>query len=727
MTNYVLQITLLSPLTSSSGEGRVGIVDRDIAFDDLGLPIIPGKRLKGLWRAAYNDVVDAWRLCGDDPIPVTDIFGETGQKPDDGDACIYVANAQLPEAPSLREWLEYLQHHHIRNLHPDDVVQHFATVRAQTAIDRRTGAAREDTLRLTRTLRSGWVFHAPVRLLVPSSEELHNALALGAAALQYMGTARTRGLGRVCCRLLGPDARGEERDLTERALNQGSLPSITVSKSSQLPQTPMWQTSHLNKGTPTHLLRYRLTLTAPVIIPVADGDPNSVVTRQEVPGSNIWGAAAWHYLRQTGNTPEETEGFCHAFLDGNLRFLTAYPETCNLKENEKPQRMIPIPHSIREFKNTRNLVDFLKQPPEDLEVPVKRLDRRYARIYQGGLETQDVKTERNYHHARANDRSKGRALGGEVPNGGAFFSYEAIKADQSFQGAILGSKDDLENLQEWLKKVDSIKLGRSRSAQYGNAAFQWIDNKPQDLGQTNEWNGFRKSVSDEVDSESFGWLDEGPQELDQVSERSEADEALVSDEVDSEGFGWLDEGPQELNQVSEQSGSDELECDTANHAKHLIITTLSPMLTVNDYGHPEARFPERELAQVLGPRTSKLILLHSYTRTELIGGYNAQLRLPRQQWPVIAAGSVFVFKLSPELNKECEEWLVKRLEHDGLGLRKGEGYGRLAVNRQDKFGLTDEQEIRLDDPDRQRKPDLPNLDMPQKVKELLQDVRERFA
>ena len=56
MRDYTLEIQLQSPLTSASGEGRVGLVDRDIAFDELGLPILPGKRLKGLWRDAYRNV-----------------------------------------------------------------------------------------------------------------------------------------------------------------------------------------------------------------------------------------------------------------------------------------------------------------------------------------------------------------------------------------------------------------------------------------------------------------------------------------------------------------------------------------------------------------------------------------------------------------------------------------------------------------------------------------------
>ena len=42
--------------------------------------------------------------------------------------------------------------------------------------------------------------------------------------------------------------------------------------------------------------------------------------------------------------------------------------------------------------------------------PKKRLSRRYARILEAKLKTLSVKTERNYHHARADDRRKGRAL-----------------------------------------------------------------------------------------------------------------------------------------------------------------------------------------------------------------------------------------------------------------------------------------------------------------------------
>ena len=653
MTEYVLQITLQSPLTSAAGEGRVGVVDRDIAFDDLGLPILPGKRIKGLWREAYRDVADAWKLCGESSIPVEHIFGGSGQKPGDGDACLFVANAELQEASSLREWLKYLQHD--QKLHPDDVVQHFATVRAQTAIDRRTGAALENTLRLTRTLKAGWVFQARLRFFETPDNTLLNALSLGAAALQHMGTARTRGLGKVSCRLLARDENRQYRDLTDEALSNDALPLITgtdLDQPVQTSKTHMTASSRSSHPVPTHLLRYRIKLTASAVIPVADGDPNKVMTRQDLPGSNIWGAAAYHYLSQPNHTPED-KAFRHAFLDGGLRFLTAYPEADDSEVfNKIPQRLIPIPHSIRKFKEDERLVDFVEQLTD---MPTKRLDQRYARISEGRLETQAVKTELNYHHARAKDRRIGRALGEEATEAadrGAFFTYEAIEAGQSFQGAVIGSKNDLKNLLSWLQG-GQIRIGRSRSAQYGEAVFEWLDDVPRALNDRVEWNGFDEQPSDVFDSD-----------------------------------------------------------------KRLIITTLSPLLTLNDYGHPEARFPEGELAQALDMEPSELKLCSSYTRTEVIGGYNSHLRLPRQQWPAIAPGSVFVL----EIEKSLDQKHLLRLEHDGLGLRKGEGFGRIAVNRQDSLGLTGCEETQLNDPKNKNIPDAPDSKIPHNVQDLLYGV-----
>lgn len=685
MTDYFLEIKLQSPLTSSAGEGRVGAVDRDVVFDDLGLPILPGRRLKGLWREAYRDVVDAWKLCHEELIPAEDIFGKAGEKFDDSKSGIHVGNAELhkPQASFLKEWLAYLQQPGVQsNLHPDDVIQHFAAVRAQTAMDRDTGSALENTFRLTRTLKAGWVFWAPVHFVTSPDEALLTALFLGAAALQYMGTARTRGLGKVRCRFIC--------GLTEKVLDSDTLPSIDAASRAQLSQiseaedvgvvnevedvestaeqtqsseNPTTDAHDSYCATPAYLLRYRLTLREPLVIPVADGDPNTVVTRQDIPGSHVLGVAAWNYLRQSNHTPADA-AFRRIFLDGHVRFLAAYPEAIDPEQSQELTRTIPIPHSIRKFKEDagslekERLLDLVEPlSEEDKKNPKKRLEHHYGMILDD-LETQSIKTERNYHHARAGEsaggRSIGRALGNEVKkDGGALFQYEALKAGQSFQGAILGSMEDLVKLQTWLPHGSLVGIGRSRSAQYGETEFEWIDETPKELSNVlAEWNAF-------IDREDYD-TEDIPQLLD----------------------------------------------------NRLIITTLSPLLAVNNYGHPEARFPMRELAEVLGIAASELKLSCSYTRTEIIGGYHSHLRLPRQQGQGIAAGSVFVFCVKATLD---EKQLLK-LERNGLGLRKNEGLGRIAVNRQNNLGLSTE--TQLDDPEKQ------NIDdqIPHEIRDILEGV-----
>ena len=85
--------------------------------------------------------------------------------------------------------------------------------------------------------------------------------------------------------------------------------------------------------------------------------------------------------------------------------------------------------------------------------------------------------------------------------------------------------------------------------------------------------------------------------------------------------------------------------------------------------------------------------------------------------------SVFVFKAEKTLDQEY----LLQLEHNGLGLRKGEGYGSIAVNRQGSLDLTGCEEIQLDDLDRQNIPDAPASAMPQSVQDLLMGVvRSRY-
>ena len=694
MTDYYLKIELLSASISSGGEGRIGQVDREVVFDEWGLPFLPGRRLKGLWRDACRELADAWQACSTKDtkpghlfVEPDYLFGEVGKGPGTGSARVQIQNAYLREAPLLAPWLRYGLHE--KRVTRDEVIESFASVRAQTAVDRLTGAPKENTLRFTRVLRPGLTFEAPLRFAGETPEpDLLRALALGAAALQRMGVNRTRGLGEVDCRLYKAENRAKT-DLTARELEAlteplpawkamspvdgqagGTDQAASAASSNRTrpthsaPRTadeaggadrPVAAVSS-GRASPTHFLRYTLTLEAPAVLPVLESDPNTVGTRRYLPGTCLWGAAAWAYLRQKGNTSGDPD-FLRLFVEGQLRFLPAFSES----RDGCRQRLLPVPHSIRKGKEDDRLVDFLEEKRPEA---VRRLGEVFARIEPSLLQTQKVETLFNYHHARAEDRRKGRALGAEVEKGGAFFSYESIQAGQLFQGAVLGSEEQLRQVCSWLSAGTRVQVGRSRSAQYGgDAQLEWIDAEPEPLGEDGaEWWGFDAERGREYRSQQ-----------------------------------------EELNAQERSS--------------RLVITTLSPLLTTNPGGHPEARFPIEELRAFLD---AELEPGQSYTRTELVGGYVSHLRLPRQQWPAIAPGSVFEFEVKSD---SIQPDKLLELEREGMGLRRGEGFGRVAVNRHGALGLTGEEPGEIE---KATQPGRPSGEaLPDCVRHFLADVARR--
>ena len=187
-------------------------------------------------------------------------------------------------------------------------------------------------------------------------------------------------------------------------------------------------------------------------------------------------------------------------------------------------------------------------------------------------------------------------------------------------------------------------------------------------------------------------------------------------------FHWIDkETPKKYNKLVEWDGF-LTETPIPILGKRLIITTLSPLLSVNKYGHPDLSFPKYELTNVLGMNSDDLTLKNSYTRSEMIGGYHSHLRLPKQQFPAIDSGSVFVFECPRELDENNRNALNK-LEQEGLGFRKGEGFGRIAVNRQVSLSLMIDK--RLDDIKNQNKRKTPDGRVPDKIKDILEDIMLR--
>jgi CRISPR-associated protein Csx10 len=71
-------------------------------------------------------------------------------------------------------------------------------------------------------------------------------------------------------------------------------------------------------------------------------------------------------------------------------------------------------------------------------------------------------------------------------------------------------------------------------------------------------------------------------------------------------------------------------------------------------------------------------LLRAFTATSIRAGWNSAHRLPRQRELTINRGSVFVFS-APDGDRDILVSCLQRLERQGIGERRDEGFGQIIV------------------------------------------------
>ncbi|MGH7453354.1 MAG: RAMP superfamily CRISPR-associated protein [bacterium] len=216
MKKYQLRIELLSPTLAGSGVGFGSGIDTDVVFDDLGLPYIPAKRLKGCLRDAAEEVREMFSLAGikADQIQIENTFGETGNE---SAAPVYFSNLYLENHEQTQAWLRYfLKSNDYKHLVTSDrILDTFTEIRQQTKID--DGVAFEHSLRTIRVLRKGLKFCGEVRF-ESDDEHILNTLLLACLNFRRFGTKRNRGLGEVSCFLLNEEGQAQSIADTLEAL-----------------------------------------------------------------------------------------------------------------------------------------------------------------------------------------------------------------------------------------------------------------------------------------------------------------------------------------------------------------------------------------------------------------------------------------------------------------------------------------------------------------------------
>lgn len=438
---HILGIELKSDLMPGSGVGFGASVDADVCYDDLGLPYIPGKRIKGCLRTAGEE---AFALGEDQCSPevMEALFG-TAELP----GALRVRSARL------ENYTEICRNIKREGLSAALVTERYTSLRRQTAVDE-LGSARAESLRTIRVINKGYVFLAELEILetrTPAAGpdrgardaitpgQLQACLATCADNLYSLGMMGNRGLGRI----------------------QTTLePLETHEKPAGAP----------DPEAPDLKAEAALVVVMRLLEPVIASNRSSQETGLQIPGSTIRGCllAAWSRAKGCTSTFfQETDplyqDFSDIFLSGAVRFGDA------VITDAAGNFYHPLPANVLAVKDKANtFTDAAVQTPAAL---TKSVSRRYCRVPDEqapqALQTLLVETTTAYHMSAKDDR--------------ALFQYSALKEGQRFQAEIRGPWEKLKALRDALQAFPRLSVGRSRTAQYGAAQVESLRLAPAPL------------------------------------------------------------------------------------------------------------------------------------------------------------------------------------------------------------------------------------------------------
>ena len=354
-----------------------------------------------------------------------------------------------------------------------------------------------------------------------------------------------------------------------------------------------------------NVLVYRVTLLEPTLVTALEGDPNSGVSFSYLPGSTLRGVVIAKY-RHAGKIGD-LAGDPHArrlFFDGTTRYLNAYPL------DRLDCRAAPVPLSLHRVKGQdAPIYDFVSANPSENQQwqAVNTPSTPFCMGFDAGAAPREIRLVQpdrqiNVHTAR--NRRFGRAQDpqhvqpGEDP--GAVYRYDALAAGQIFEAAILcDNAKDVQVIQQFLS--GEIHIGRSRSAGYGRARFELV--------------------------EEAGWR----------------------------------------------------EVPTTNNGGKWVVTFLSDALIRDANGQftMDSQTITKALEKRLDAPLSRYGDLNDtvFVRGRETGGFNRQWNLPLPQALAVQMGSTLVYE-----TPLCAPEKIRELEEQGIGERRAEGFGRVAVN-----------------------------------------------
>lgn len=431
-----------------AGTGKRGGADLDEFFDrdDDGLPLLRGKRLKGLLKDAAS-LHQQYKPCC--PISIEAAFGEEGGSGKSPGAFLDIRNAVIVKDRDhlLRREAEF---------------SGLSQALSGTAMQ-------DEGIAKAKTLRS-------VEAAIPmsleaviewsdkheNSKEIIRWLENISRLLRYAGRHRHRGLGR--CRVdiieIKPPPTDHEQSPTDKKAN----PDIEIG----------------SVASPSQSLTLKLTLTDDVVISARAATAGPHETLDYLPGSVLWGAVSSLYGQWAGIG--QWDKVQSVFHSGKVRFLPGRPWVdVGTALVPAPKALLPAPLAWH-FKKGAKFHEHNKLANSDDDVKLRSLSAT-AWDFDKDHQPQQVRggwfsPAGDYHTVRRvyQDHTAVKSGTFDRAEDGKFFGYNAIKAGQSFLVRIEADPGthgwtEVVNL---LKKRRELRFGRSKSAEYGRAEVEVV-------------------------------------------------------------------------------------------------------------------------------------------------------------------------------------------------------------------------------------------------------------
>jgi CRISPR-associated protein Csx10 len=367
-------------------------------------------------------------------------------------------------------------------------------------------------------------------------------------------------------------------------------------------------------------IEFLLTTLSPVLVTKpGGGDPNSEVTLPYIPGSAIRGMLIARWLADhPGVDAAADPTFRRLFLDGGVRYLNAYPALWD------GTRMLPTPRSWRvdkEDSNEKNIFDFV------LTSGIGQPGSRQPTWRSPGAAFCTVSA----HYEEEN----------------LLWHFKAHTCTPRQTIAIHTGRANRQKVTEnaTVFRYDALAAGQT-------FASAIIADDPTDLMEC-------QRLLAQDGQARLGRSQNTGYGLVQISyppdETGEPQTALRTE--------WREWKPP----VADAGERDP-------KPTRLVVTLLSDAI----FRDPQTGAETDDIAVALyAPSESSIKPTAAFVRTEVVGGFNRRWNLPLPQATAIGAGSVFVFDYDEELQRRLE-----RLVEQGIGERRAEGFGRIAVNWQ---------------------------------------------